>query len=154
MKIPIKEAINSGAWFNCKCGYDATDEYDFKLKVLSFDKINLGEIDNPEKIDIDLASGVLWLMKMQIISLNKTAVIRSPKYFIYVIDQDDFVYNYINDSYLALFSNYARLSGLYNFFAVNFMPKIKYTGAIAFYLPDENEAEYYISVEGGNIQEV
>lgn len=156
MKIPIREAINSGAWFKCMSGYDAIDEYEFKIKVLSFDKINLNKIDNPEKIELDLAAGVLWLMKIQIINLNKTAVwYHSIERFICVIDQDDFVYNYIkNDTHLLINSNYAKLSGLVNFCDVDFMPKIKYTGAIAYYLPEDNEAEYYISVKGGNIQEV
>lgn len=155
MKIPIKGAIDSGAWFKCRSGYDAIDQYEFQIKVLSFDKVNLAEIDNIENIELDLGSGALRLMKIQVINLNKTVVSSNHiQEFIHLIDQDDFAYEYTWDHHLLFYSNYAKLSGLEKFYGVEFMPKIKYTGAIAYYLPEDNEAEYYISVKDGNIQEV
>ncbi|TAL81400.1 MAG: hypothetical protein EPN88_00555, partial [Bacteroidetes bacterium] len=74
MKIPIKYVIDSGAWFQCHSKmYEKY--FDFRLKLFSFKKIDLADIDEPNKIDnFDSEEGNLWLMKLQIVNLNKKEV--------------------------------------------------------------------------------
>jgi hypothetical protein len=155
MKIPVKEAINSGAWLQCHSKkYDK--HFDFRLKLLSFDKINLSHVDDVNEIkEFHSAQGYLWLMRLQIVNLNKMEV--ASGYItgsILIVDQDDFEFSEFDDFHLTLKSNFAKKSGLKNFGGLFFRPKIKYTGAIAFFLPKDEEIEYYISVLDGDIQEV
>lgn len=152
MKIPIKEAVNSGAWLQCHSKmYDKY--FDFRLRLLSFEKIDLADIDEPNKIDnFDSKEGNPWLMKLQIVNLNKKEV--ASGYItgsIIITDQDDFEFTEFTDVHLTFNSNFAEKSGLRNFLL---RPKIKYTGALAFMLPKDEEIEYYLSVLDGDIQEV
>lgn len=155
MKIPIKHAIDSGAWFQCHSKmYEKY--FDFRLKLISFEKINLYEIDEPSKIDkFDPEQGHLWLMRIQIINLNKMEV--AYGYItgsILIVDQDNYKFSEFDDFHLTRNSKYADKVGLKSFAGLSFRPKIKYTGAIAFFLPKDEEIEYYISVLDGDIQEV
>lgn len=154
MKIPVQEAINSGAWFQCCSGYDGHfDEYSFRIKILSFKKIIMSEIDNPEQINLEIEGGDLWIMKLQIINLNKKeeGVIDS---LIQITDEENYEFKYVSDNHLCRFSKYAETSGLKKLFGKYYMPKIKYTGAILYFLPKEDNAKYFLTVPGGNIREV
>jgi hypothetical protein len=155
MKISIKEAINSGAWFQCCSGYDGHyDKYSFRIKILSFEKVNMSEIDNPEEINLDIEGGVLWIMKLQIINLNreKEGIIDG---LIQISDEENYEFESVSDKHLCCFSKYAEASGLKRLYAKwdIYMPKIKYSGALLYLLPDE-ETEFYLTVPGGNIKEV
>ena len=155
MKIPVKEAIESGAWFNCRTKkYAISDEeIHFKLKVLSFEKINMEEVDEPHKIKLD--EGVLWLMKIEVVNLEKEEV--SPfdiTYRILLIDQDGFKFREAFDRHLQQESRYGEINGLSRFAGgPDLKPKIKAKGAIAFLLPDDDDAEYFLSIEYGDIVE-
>ncbi|OGW54869.1 MAG: hypothetical protein A2Y81_12330 [Nitrospirae bacterium RBG_13_43_8] len=155
MKIPIREAINSGTWFRCITkGLEET--IIFKLRVLSFKKNNLSSIDEPEKLTLD--EGILWLMGIDVISLNKEEAEPSDIHSrVILFDQDGFKFNAIYDQHLNL-SEFGKSVGIKRFTGWSdvpkLKPKIKATGALPFLLPDDDTAEYYISVEGGNIQEI
>lgn len=156
MKIPIKHAIDSGAWFKGEAEAYSAPAHSFRFRVLSFGKINKDEIIDPDE-DIkkrrSFDEGVYWLLKIEFVNLDKESL--STDYvneLIILIDQDDFIFDAVR---IANDSQYYT-SGLARF-NINFpglLPKIKVTGVLAFILPDEDGAEYYLSVPGGNIQEV
>lgn len=153
MKIPIEHAIDSGAWFHCRSGYDGHyDNYSFRIRVLSFEKVNMTDIDNPKQITLDIEGGVLWVIKLQIINLNKEEV-RIIDGLIRIVDENDYDFPNVSDAHLCFFSKYADSSGLKKLWGKGYIPKIKYTGSLLYLLPDE-ETEYFLSVPGGNIKEV
>ena len=160
-KIPIKDAINSGSWFKCEGSFRfegiELDECLFRIRVNDFIKVNLEEIDAPEKIDpkYDLTSGDFWLLKFEVVNLYKK--VRNAAYLranIFLTDSDDFEFQGSEDYHVFLMSDFAKQSGLSNFFFTPLNPKIKYSGALLFFLPREDNAEYFISINGGEINEV
>jgi hypothetical protein len=154
--VPIKEAVNSGAWLHCEKRDNLFKVNQFRLKILSFKKIDLKDIDEPEKIEDFDGTGDLWLMKIEIINLNKepTSIfdnIRKLK----LIDNDSFQFPKFNDSHLELSSDFGKTSSLNRFFHCDLMPKIKAIGSISFLLPDDEDAEYFIAFDDdGIVQEV
>lgn len=100
-------------------------------------------------------------MKIEFINLNKDSI---DAYYasnlIILMDQDDFIFRSIKDDHLTRDSQYAKDTGLLRFEQYGsatppLLPKIKIKGAIAFLLPDGLEYNnIYLSVPGGNIQEV
>lgn len=125
MKIPIIEAIDSGAWFNCTARandisteHEAFDEFgsvrfNFRARLLSFSQIPLESIDQPKLLST-LDEGILWLLKLEVINLNK-----KPCYAWYVkdaielFDQDNYLFKaYQNDDHLTYSSNFAKNNSL------------------------------------------
>lgn len=148
--IPIKEAINSGAWLHFS---DNKEELAFRLKILSFKKLNLMEVDQPENVETN-EGAQWWLLNIELINLTKFTIKHYHwKDSIQLIDSDGFKFNYKSDSHLGLYSEFSKKSGLNIFFAGEYIPKIKYKGAIAFLLPDEPEAKYSISMKDGSVHE-
>lgn len=149
--IPIKEAISSGAWLHFS---NPEEELDFRVKVLSFRKIDLKEVDNPEKVEIN--EGAIWyLMTIEFINLTKEEISQYQwKDEIVLIDNDGYKFNCKSDDHLGLDSEFSKKSGLYEFYAGDYIPKIKYKGAITFLLPDEPEAEYSLTMSEGTVIEV
>ena len=152
MKVPIKEAINSSAWHQCQVN-DFDTEIDFRIRFLSFERITLELVDDPDKIEENLGDGILWLLRGEVISLYKKKIdacdISSN---IILVDQDDFEFETITDWHLTGDSEYAKWTGLNAFSQGDLVPKIRMKGALLFLLPDDNEAEYFLSVQGGKIQ--
>jgi hypothetical protein len=97
----------------------------------------------------------LWLLRGEVISLYKKKIdacdICSN---IILVDRDDFEFETIADRHLTGDSKYAKRTGLNVFSQGGLVPKICMKGALLFLLPDDNEAEYFLSVEGGKIQEI
>lgn len=164
MKIPVNHVIDSGAWFKYYGEKISCGRYwgpvDYRFRVLSFGRINLNDIDEPDKLDMreyNLLGGDFWIMKVEIVNLTKVKLYTGYlTQVIVVLDQDGYEYFHVNDMHLTLNSVYSKKTGLYAFHA-DLTPKIKYTGAIAYFLPKEEGAEYFLSVNsliGGNIQEV
>lgn len=155
--IPIKEAISSGAWLHCEYKISSDDELtQFRIKILSYKKLDFSQVDNPERINFKDEGTIIWIMDLEVINLTKEAI--SPIYgpgSIVLVDQDGFKFEYFNDDHLQLYSRFAIESKLMRFFAQKLIPKIKATGAILFQLPDDDdEAVYSISLKGeGSIRE-
>jgi hypothetical protein len=157
--VPLKEAIAGGAWLHfggrCKVelvdgGYEEID-LQFRLRVLSFQKIDLSEVDKPIEID---EGGNLWLLKIEAVNLIRTNLYpASLTENILLIDQDGFQFHVYTESSLILFSNYANKTGLSRFYGTPLVPKTKAIGAIAFFLPDDDEAEYSLAMVGGTVHE-
>jgi hypothetical protein len=149
--IPIKYAINSGAWFN----FISEDEsIKFRLKVLSFEKIDLSEVDEPEKILSGYSDASWWLMKIELISFIKHNVNDEDIIFsMSLIDKDGFSFGAHRDYHMCAVSEFGKKTGLRSFYGEILMPKIKVIGALTFILPDDEEAEYSLSMDDGTVTE-
>lgn len=152
-KIPIKHAIESGSWFRVT----TKDNVEFRIKINSFSKIKIKSVDSAKNIDkkYDFTQGNFWLLSMDFTSLSKEEL-REGCFFseIVVIDQDDFEFNISEDKHLSRDSHFAESSGLKLFYYNSYIPKVKYTGALPFFLPNEENAEYHIGIRRGEIQEI
>jgi hypothetical protein len=151
-KIPIKHAIKSGSWLKCEF-----KDYSFRIRILGFIKVKLKQIDNPQEIDTkyDLTAGDFWLLKVDVVNFCKMEIAMTlVNPVIFLIDNDDFEFRTAEDWHLWLYSDFAKKSGLKTFFSINYIPKIKHSGALLFFLPRDDSAEYFISVTGGEICEV
>ena len=159
--VSVKEAINSGSWLICEYKYDP--KYDdesikFRLKINSFRKVNFSEIDKPQKIENLGSNGILWIMNIEIINLTKSPqeIYKIPDSLI-LVDQDDFNFPQIDGDHLRYYSNFSKTSGLSKFYITGekLIPKIKMEGSIIFQVPDDDDAEYSISINNdGIVQEV
>ena len=151
--IPVKEAINIGVWLHCDYTDTRHDEnYPFRIKVLSFRKLNLAEVDNAEKLN--LKDSDLWIMELEVINIKKEPV--SPTYSVnnlILVDNDGFRFHVFEDSHLRCWSGFAEKSKLNRFYGSDIIPKIKAVGAIPFQLPVDDEAVYSISMKEGSIRE-
>jgi hypothetical protein len=152
MKIPIKQGIESGSWFQCSTG-----GHSFRIKLNAFERVNMVGINEPEKIDtkFDLQQGDFWLLKFDVINLTKQTITSGDMFHnILIIDQDNFEFSPASEPHLSVTSNYAEPSGLNAFILLSMYPKIKYPGAELFFLPKEDNAKYFFSVPSGNIKEL
>ncbi|TXD84102.1 hypothetical protein ESY86_10620 [Subsaximicrobium wynnwilliamsii] len=154
--VPIKEAITSGSWLQCEKRNNLFEANQFRIKVNSFRKLNLSEIDEPEEINDLENSAVLWLMNIEVVNLNKEPTkTHNNVYGLKLVDNDDFIFPVFLDGHLNCFSDFAKTSGLKRFYAGTILPKIKTLGSLVFQLPDDDDAEYFISLEdNGIVQEV
>lgn len=148
--IPLDDAITSGAWLDLHC---EENENHFRLRVLSFEEIQLDEVDNAGKIEL-LEGGKWWSLKIEAVNLNKSRTISYELTdSLVLIDQDGFEFPATQDGHLCCHSNYSKKSGLNCFYFENMLPKIKACGAIAFFLPDE-DAQYVIAAKEGTLTEL
>jgi len=158
--VPVKEAINSGAWLHCEYqneDYELDTLIKFRIKIKSLQKINLKHIDEPEEIGILDENANLWLMKIEFINLNKKPLddFYGPNQLI-LIDQEGFNFHIFEDSHICCHSKFAKKTKLIRFTCLSddLSPKIKAIGALLFQLPDDDEAEYFIALkENGIVQE-
>jgi hypothetical protein len=154
MKVPLKDAIETGDWLSC-CYKISDEEHKFRFKALSMTRINIDEIDDFNKTNID--GGVLWLLRIEVVNMDKVQCfgcdIRNQ---IAIFDSDDFLFLPVRDDHLTSHSKFAVSSGLYRFTGWSncppLQPKIKASGAIAYLLPEE-DTEYFLSVKDGEISE-
>jgi len=161
MKIPVKETIISGDWLQCSTN-TCDGEFCFRLRPTSFEKAVISDIlpwGDDKCFKINLNDGDLWILKVQVINLNKAPF--DPSHIldrVVLLDQDDFLFNPRQDRNLIENSNFAELMGLIRFIGQSttprLSPKVKSLGALAFDLPDDEHAEYYISLTEGSIKAV
>jgi len=153
--VPIKEAINSGSWLHCEYdGYNGI--YKFRIKINSFRKLSLSEIDNPEKINNLDSSATLWIMAIEFINLTKKPI--HPSYgppSLILVDQDNFSFHLFEDYHLENGSNFSVKTGMNRFHSAELIPKVKAVGSLIFQLPNDDDATYSISIkDNGIVQEV
>ncbi len=153
MKVPIKHAIESGAWFQCHS--ECEGEKKFRLRVLSFEKVNLAAVDYPENLDkvhFNTDAGDWWILKLEMVNLNR--IDAYLQYTILIVDEDDFEFKKVTDNHLSFDSSYSATSCLKNYYGHSFIPKINHIGALSYFLPKDDNAEYFISIREGSIQEI
>ncbi len=165
MKIPLKKAINSLSWYNCQTEYWPSGSMDskiidYQIKVLSFERINLTEVDGSDKISLNLENGILWILRVEVVNFWKKTISSFPIHdSVIVIDKDGSEYKPITDDHLTSESNYAMSSGLNllngssGYRCGELIPKVPLEGALAFLLPILEDERFYLSVEGGKIWE-
>ena len=150
--IPIKEAISSGAWLQCEHS-EYEPDCQFRIKILNFRKLKFSEIDKPENIQGMDMNTVIWIMDLELINMSKVPIYGAHLKMLIIVDQDGFQFPFFDDYYLSCDSEFAKKSGLYRFYAGEMIPKVKAIGAIPFLSPDDDEAEYSISIKKGSIRE-
>ena len=156
MKLPIKYAIDSGVWFKCETK-TIDGPFIFKIRILSFDKVTNNIMRELQK-EIRFDEGILWLMGVEVVNLNKIPFSGwHVQNQMILFDQDDFKFNTISVSELAV-TKYGERVGIKRFSGWSnvpeLKPKIKAAGALPFLLPDDEHADFFLSVESGNIQEI
>jgi len=165
-KIQLEEMISSGNWYSCTSDYNLNYSYlkkdnklGFRLRILSIDKIDVDLIEDSYKLEID--DGQLWLMKIEVVNMNRESLppdlvtrsvrmVDKKKFFFDVfVDRDR---NYNHHLYR---SDYAKITKLNRYVGgVVLTPKIKTNGALAFLLPNDDSAEYSITIKNGTINAV
>lgn len=153
--VSIKYAIESGSLYKCMTG--DSPPIDFRIKFASLDKLNIKLIGKPDKIDklYDLSQGDFLVLTFELISLYKEAISsRRIHDDLLLVDQDGFCYKKSLDYHLMYDSNYSSKFVFHPFVDAELVPKIKYKGAIPFYVPKEDHAEYRFSVYRGSIEEI
>ena len=152
--IPLKDAIENSLYLNCEYNQYKGEFIQFRLRILSFRKINLSEVDEPEKIKTIDSNANYWLMEIEVINLFKQPLhpIYGPNKLV-LIDQDGFEFHVTDDTHLRLSSEFSKRTKMNRFYITDLIPKTKAIGAISFQLPDDDEAIYSISLKDGNISE-
>ena len=164
--IPIQEAIETGAWLKAECLYDRKEwresEYKeknggnpliFRLRLIAFSKIDLAEVDQPEKLSCSVDANI-WKLDLEVVNLCQREVM---SYFLgqglVISDQDGFEFIRLSDGHLQCHSQYAELSGLGAFHYSALPPKIKRAGAFAYELPEEYD-QHFLKIRKGSLTEV
>lgn len=153
--VPIKEAINSGLWLHCEHTY-GYNTYQFRLKLNFFKILNLNEVDDPEEIAGLDENSKLYMLDIEVINTNKEPIaLHSSIDFLLLVDQDDFKFPIFKERHLYRVSEFGKKHKLQRFDFKELLPKIKAVGSIIFQLPDDDDAQYSLSIQNeGIVQEV
>jgi hypothetical protein len=175
MKIPLNSAIKNKSWYIIEGMYEFEldpEKFSYKIKPISFEKIDEGVFDQSKEAKKLLEIGDLYILKAQIENLwNKTfdpfpleasLVLKDShnKEFTPIYDDTidqiaryklaDYINEYLKEKDLAFLTNIDKCSG--------FPPNIAIKGAIIFLLPKNYKGNYYLSAakegtlfEGGKI---
>lgn len=154
--VPIKEAINSGAWLLCEQNANLLEANQFRLRINLFRKIHLSEIDGAEEVNGLDSNSTIWLLGVEIVNLNKTPLrVHEATNQLILIDQDGFSFPIFEDHHLHSYSEFGEKTKLKRFWLGDLLPKIKAVGSLAFQLPDDDEATYSIGIKNhGIVKEV
>lgn len=151
--ILIKDAISTGSWLHCEMFLGTI----FRIRVLSFQKLNISEVDNPEKINLIDNNKTIWIMDLEVVNLSKDPIHTfEVTVILLLINLKGLRFLVYKDNHLGYYSEFSKKKKLNRFYGSSEMlnPKIKAIGAILFQLPDDDNAEYLISTRGGSIKEV
>ena len=149
--IFLNDAIKNGTWFHCE--FPVKDQlYQFRLKVLSFQKLDLTEVDEPEKIN-NWKDTIIWLMETEIINLSKEPMFSGFLSKIYLKNQYGSKFVRSGDSHLDNYSEFSKKKRLDRFAGQYLNPKIKAIGTLIYRLPISDESIFQILIFDGNINE-
>lgn len=153
--IPLVDAIDTGAWLRGEGPVAGYPMATFQMKVVEFSKLDMAVVDSPELIHPKIGMDAnIWLFRFDVVNLCK-----EPLYISFVtktlrlVDSDGFEFDLLEDSHLCCMSDFAKKSGLFNFFTQDLPPKIKKSGAIIFELPEMFD-DLSIKVKNGSLTEV
>lgn len=148
--ILLNEAIEAGAWLQVK-----TNNFSFKIKLFSFSKIDLANIDNPEYLTIPIESNV-WLLKLEIMNTSKEQIYSSDmRNSLKLADDEGYTFSFMDYSgndHLIHRSEFAKESGVSNLDGKELPPKIRRSGAFVIELPDDFE-QLFLTVQDGEISD-
>ena len=136
-KISVEQAINSGAWYQYK-----ENEVHLRIRFLSLRPVLLSEFQNIDKVDANLPikEGKLLLLSTELVNLSKT---ESGSIYLTLTDNDDFIFNRVDDYYITRDSDFAERNKLTAF---RLIPKFKYLKSFIFLVPKE-DTKYYLSTQ-------
>lgn len=151
MKNHIKQLVSTGNWTQLKTS-DFAGEYTYNIKVLSFSAVgNEDSCQIKKNLPELMMDGNLWIMKIEVINVSKkpfySYIVRDS---ILLVDNDGFQFEMNSDSQLYD-SAFGIQNGLNRFQSWTgdplLQPKIKATGALACFLPDDDSAVYCLQVK-------
>lgn len=146
MKVPVNEAIMSGDWLICTC-----IDIKFRIRLLSMKRVSSIGIEYLNNYE---DSTNLWHLMFDLVNLAKTAL--NPDQVssnLILCDQDDFEFTPMNnDLYSGSFYSKTYKLNTIRINAPHITPKIITTGALAYKLPKDDEAEYSIMLKGGTVR--
>lgn len=155
-KVPVEEAINKNDFIHFGYFQDDDDEtgLDYGIRPLSFDRVDMNEVDEPEKIEF--LEGVLWLLQFKAVNLEKKRfdayIVRND---LVLLDQNDNEFHAFIDDHLTYESNFAKkykLNSLASWSSVpSLSPLIPRNTALVFNLPDLEGQVYSLSNESRSI---
>lgn len=150
--IFLNDAITNGTWFHCKFKRNI-EVFQFRLKILSFQKLDINQVDEPEKINMENGT-TIWLMEAEMINLTKEPISSGVIGYMDLNNQKGMKYHMSFDSHLLAFSKFGKMKRLNRFNTQLLIPKIKAVGAIIFRLTsNEDDAVYSLSMRNGSIRE-
>ena len=95
MGISIKQAVSTGAWYHCQLS-GCWDDYsidkitiDLRIRIESFERINLNEVDGVENIKLNLKDGELWILKLEVVNFYKKTLDSFPIYDSIILVADE-----------------------------------------------------------------
>lgn len=150
--IPIREAIETGAWLTAEYNSYSEDVISFRVRLTDFSKIDLAAVDDNSALKFGIDSNV-WRLGLDIVNLCKKEIRYSNvDERLAIVDQDGYEFPVFDDDHLTLYSTYAGQSGMKAFYAPMFPPKIKRSGAYPFELPEDAE-ELFLVIKDGTLRE-
>lgn len=124
----------------------------FSIKPVSFNRVDFDEIDEPTLVDSYLyqQNGSLWLLELLVKNLGTETVssYNISSTFV-VIDSDDYIFDAIYDDHITHNSKYSIQSGLRNAYFNSYPVNVESTCMLLFYLPNEDDQEYFLYNKGG-----
>lgn len=150
--IPIKNLVRDACWVKCTARNrwtKETDEWTFRMRISSFDRLDYSQIDRPERLNPVEAGAVLCLMTIEVVNLSKVSVIFGYlSQELRLVDGDGFQFE--DDDCGLHFGAFEKRIGLS---LGTLLPKIKAQGAVIFKLPDE-DTEYSLTIKCGTMEEL
>lgn len=150
--IPIREAIETGAWLTAEYNSYDDDAVSFRVQLTDFSKIDLAAVDDSSALRFGIDSNI-WRLGLEIVNLCKKEIkftLVEPQ--LAIVDQDGYEFPLFEDDHLRYYSTYATQSGMKAFYGAMFPPKIKRSGAYPFELPDDVE-ELFLLIKDGTLRE-
>ena len=150
--IPIDDLLRDGCWLRCTTKNrwtKDTDEWTFRMRILSFERLDYSQVDRPEIRD-SIPEGVLcWLMTVEVVNTTKVSVLFGYlKQQMRLVDCDGFQFE--DDDCGLYFSDFAKKTGLS---LGSLLPKVKARGAVIFKVPDE-DTNYSLAIKDGTMEEL
>jgi len=151
-RISIISAVESNCWLKIindrKSPRMRQDKEGYaKVRLKGFRKISIHEIDRPDLITrfkvFNLSERDLYIMNIDFISFYKQKLlfIEALDGFI-IFNKDNLKFRPMCESHISFGSEFAVSYGLRKFYG-EAMPKIKYSGAITFFLPKDDNSDYF-----------
>jgi hypothetical protein len=160
--IPIREAIETGAWLRAQ--FRARDEGEpeanngndvvFRIRIKEFEKVDLTLLDEPEKLSegVTLESNI-WRLSFDFVNLCKKELKSFvPSKRLFLRDAEGFEFKIVEDWHLTAHSDLAKSFSMNIARFHDYPPKIRRYGSYAFELPDEFD-ELSLIIRNGELRE-
>ena len=148
-KYPIRQLIDSGAWFRCEGKeYGSRDRIvSFRIRFNSFRIVDASEIDHPEWIGFSVEEGRVWLLSISAVNTGKEGFAGGTiREMFLIVDQDECIFPHkYGNVFFQIQSEFCK-SAKTNRFTSSFLPKMIAEGAITFLLPEEESQQYSLAL--------